>query len=214
MHALRKWVQAEVGFIYLELDNQIKSKCFTVCFRCKYQEETKKWPKVKHFSYFTKLAQIAECPHICQHFLDGRVAKDVTSSLLSRSAVLQMPSPTTTSSVESNYFSLTERKYVVLLIVIHFQNFHLPLEFSSGTNQTNVYHLFPNRNFREFVVNGKQPIIILMTIMLHFNLVPKLLSGYSSSPRQRLVGRTVGKTLIEFLYTTHTSLRIHMFPYG
>ena len=78
----------------------------------------------------------------------------------------------------------------------------------------NVYHLFPNRNFREFVVNGKQPIIILMTIMLHFNLVPKLLSGYSSSPGQRLVGRTVGKTLIEFLYTTHTSLRIHMFPYG
>ena len=111
-------------------------------------------------------------------------------------------------------FSLTERKYVVLLIVIHFQNFHLPLEFSSGTNQKNVYHLYPNRNFREFVVNGKQPIIILMTIMLHFNLVPKLLSGYSSSPRQRLVGRTVGKTLIEFLYTTHTSLRIHMFPYG
>ena len=99
-------------------------------------------------------------------------------------------------------------------IVIHFQNFHLPLEFSSGTNQTNVYHLFPNRNFREFVVNGKQPLIILMTIMLHFNLVPKLLSGYSSSPRQRLLGRTVGKTLIEFLYTTDTSLRIHMFPYG
>ena len=111
-------------------------------------------------------------------------------------------------------FLTDERKYVVLLIVIHFQNFNLPLEFSSGTNQTNVYHLFPNRNFREFVVNGKQPLIILMTIMLHFNLVPKLLSGYSSSPRQRLLGRTVGKTLIEFLYTTHTSLRIHMFPYG
>ena len=79
-------------------------------------KKQKKWPKVKHFSYFTKLAQIAECLHICQHFLDGRVAKDVTSSLLSRSAVLRMPSPTTTSSVESNYFSLTERKYVVLLI--------------------------------------------------------------------------------------------------
>ena len=107
-----------------------------------------------------------------------------------------------------------ERKYVVLLIVIHFQNFHLPLEFSSGTNQTNVYHLFHNRNFREFVVNGKQPLIILMTKMLHFNLVSKLLSGYSSSPRQRLVRRTVWKTLIEFLYTIHTSLRIHMFPYG
>ena len=56
MHALRKWVQAEVGFIYLELDNQIKSNCFTFCFRRKYWEETKKWPKVKHVSYFTKLA--------------------------------------------------------------------------------------------------------------------------------------------------------------
>ena len=38
-----------------------------------------------------------------------------------------------------------------------FQNFRLSREFSSGTNQKNVYHLHPNRNFREFVVNGKQP---------------------------------------------------------
>ena len=38
-----------------------------------------------------------------------------------------------------------------------FQNFRLSGEFSSGTNQKNVYHLRPNRNFREFVVNGKQP---------------------------------------------------------
>ena len=39
-----------------------------------------------------------------------------------------------------------------------FQNFHLSREFSSGTNQKFVYHLHPNKNFREFVVNGKQPI--------------------------------------------------------
>ena len=38
-----------------------------------------------------------------------------------------------------------------------FQNFRLSREFSSGTNQKKVYHLHPNRNFREFVVNGKQP---------------------------------------------------------
>ena len=38
-----------------------------------------------------------------------------------------------------------------------FQNFRLSREFSSGTNPKNVYHLHPNRNFREFVVNGKQP---------------------------------------------------------
>ena len=38
-----------------------------------------------------------------------------------------------------------------------FQNFRLFLEFSSGTNQKNVYYLHPNRHFREFVVNGKQP---------------------------------------------------------
>ena len=38
-----------------------------------------------------------------------------------------------------------------------FQNFRLSREFSSGTNQKNVYHLHSNRNFREFVVNGKQP---------------------------------------------------------
>ena len=38
-----------------------------------------------------------------------------------------------------------------------FQNFSLFREFSSEKNQKNVYHLHPNRNFREFVVNGKQP---------------------------------------------------------
>ena len=30
--------------------------------------------------------------------------------------------------------------------------------FPSGTKQKNVYHLHPNRSFREFVVNGKQPL--------------------------------------------------------
>ena len=38
-----------------------------------------------------------------------------------------------------------------------FQNLRLFREFSGGMNQKNVYHLHPNRNFWEFVVNGKQP---------------------------------------------------------
>ena len=38
-----------------------------------------------------------------------------------------------------------------------FHNFRLSREFSSGKNQKNVYHLPPNRIFRELVVNGKQP---------------------------------------------------------
>ena len=38
-----------------------------------------------------------------------------------------------------------------------FQNLRLSREFLSGMNQKNVYHLHPNRNFWEFVVNGKQP---------------------------------------------------------
>ena len=37
-----------------------------------------------------------------------------------------------------------------------FQNFRLSREFSNGTNPKIVYHLHPNRNFREFVVNDKQ----------------------------------------------------------
>ena len=41
--------------------------------------------------------------------------------------------------------------------VIPFQNFCLFREFPSGMNRKNVYHLHPNRNFWEFVVNGKQP---------------------------------------------------------
>ena len=47
-----------------------------------------------------------------------------------------------------------------------FQNFRLPREFSSGTNQKNVYHLHPNRNLREFVVNGKQPKILDSTLWI------------------------------------------------
>ena len=38
-----------------------------------------------------------------------------------------------------------------------FQNSVLSRGFSTGTNHKNVYHLHPNRNFREFVVNAKQP---------------------------------------------------------
>ena len=38
-----------------------------------------------------------------------------------------------------------------------FQNFRLSREFSTGKSHKNVYHLHPNRNFREFVLNGKQP---------------------------------------------------------
>ena len=43
-----------------------------------------------------------------------------------------------------------------------FQNFGVSQEFSTGTNQKNVYHLHPNRNFQEFVVNGKQPLFQLI----------------------------------------------------
>ena len=46
-----------------------------------------------------------------------------------------------------------------------FQNFRLSREFYSGANQKNVYymHLHPKRNFREFVVNGKQPMFPKMS---------------------------------------------------
>ena len=40
---------------------------------------------------------------------------------------------------------------------LSFQNFRSSREFSSGTNQKIVFHLHPKRNFREFLVNGKQP---------------------------------------------------------
>ena len=43
---------------------------------------------------------------------------------------------------------------------LSFQNFRLSRKFSSGTNQKIVYHLHPKQNFREFVVNGKQPICL------------------------------------------------------
>ena len=35
-----------------------------------------------------------------------------------------------------------------------FQKFRLFRKFSSGTNQKRVFHLHPNRNFRNFLVNG------------------------------------------------------------
>ena len=38
-----------------------------------------------------------------------------------------------------------------------FQKFRLFRKFSSGTNQKRVFHLHPNRNFRNFLVNGKRP---------------------------------------------------------
>ena len=50
-----------------------------------------------------------------------------------------------------------------------FQNFRLSREFSSGTKQKIVYHLHPNRNFREFVVNGKQPMSYICTVSSLFS---------------------------------------------
>ena len=44
------------------------------------------------------------------------------------------------------------------------QNFRLSREFSSGTNQKIVYNLHHNRNFPEFVVNGKQSVTENCTI--------------------------------------------------
>ena len=38
-----------------------------------------------------------------------------------------------------------------------FQKFRLFRKISSGTNQKVVFHLHPNRNFRNCLVNGKQP---------------------------------------------------------
>ena len=39
-----------------------------------------------------------------------------------------------------------------------FQKFRLFRKFSSATNQKCVFHLHPNRNFRNFLVNGKRPV--------------------------------------------------------
>ena len=44
-----------------------------------------------------------------------------------------------------------------------FQKFGLSREFSSGTNLKIVYHLHPNWNFRKFVVNGKQPGMLVVS---------------------------------------------------
>ena len=38
-----------------------------------------------------------------------------------------------------------------------FQTSRLFRKFSNGTNQKRVFHLHPNRNFRNFLVNGKRP---------------------------------------------------------
>ena len=39
-----------------------------------------------------------------------------------------------------------------------FEQFHFFWEFSSRANRKNVFHLAPNRNFRNFWLNGKRPL--------------------------------------------------------
>ena len=53
-----------------------------------------------------------------------------------------------------------------------------PGNFRVGQTKKNVYHLHPNRNYREFVVNGIQPIFVsekkaLIGGKRHFFWVPK-----------------------------------------
>ena len=51
-----------------------------------------------------------------------------------------------------------------------FQKFRLFRKFSSGTNQKRVFHLHPNRNFRNFLVNGKRPLSrVLLVFWLNFD---------------------------------------------
>ena len=67
-----------------------------------------------------------------------------------------------------------------------FQNFRLSREFSIGTHQENVYHLHPNRNFREFVVNGKQPLKLAATRgrpELPRSLKPRVDPNFLETPR-------------------------------
>ena len=40
----------------------------------------------------------------------------------------------------------------------------VPEIFQWRTNQKNVYYLHPNRNFREFVVNGQQPLSLSLRL--------------------------------------------------
>ena len=43
-----------------------------------------------------------------------------------------------------------------------FQKFHFFRKFSSGTNRKIMFHLQPNRNFRNLLVNGKHPVLSIM----------------------------------------------------
>ena len=52
-----------------------------------------------------------------------------------------------------------------------FQEFRLFRKTSSGTNQKVVFHLQPDRNFRNFLVNGKRsrsPGVSITIVALHF----------------------------------------------
>ena len=54
-----------------------------------------------------------------------------------------------------------------------FQKFHFFRKFSSGTNRKIMFHLQPNRNFRNLMVNGKHPIISVVFPYLSTSGVPK-----------------------------------------
>ena len=59
--------------------------------------------------------------------------------------------------LDSSYHMKLHSERPTRITGLPFQNFLFSRVFSSGTSQKNVYHLHPNRNFLEFVVNGKQP---------------------------------------------------------
>ena len=62
-----------------------------------------------------------------------------------------------------------------------FQKFHFFRKFSSGTNQKVVFHLHPNRNFRNFLVNGKRPKVPLFPEIFQWNK-PKNHVSFTTQP--------------------------------
>ena len=47
-----------------------------------------------------------------------------------------------------------------------FQEYRLFRKISSGTNQKVVFHLHPNRNFRNFLANGKRPLCPFVSLYM------------------------------------------------
>ena len=140
------------GFIFFQIFNSLTESwgVHLTCLDCKYKISLDHL-RLRFLTIHKKIPEI-----LVENFRSVRTVR-VVNHLPKISGLSRRPSFNMKLVRNSrNFWMVNEFPFGTSQPGLPFQSFRLSGEFSNETNQKHIYHLHPNGNFREFVVNGKQ----------------------------------------------------------